>query len=155
MEAMKNFVVGAIDKGGYKLEKMQEKIVRLFALDHLTEQEMDYCLQYAADKADNSVQVDMLELIADLQHRVEALETQDYVVWYSGKVTAKGEIVKFDLDGDGTYDYVMYDGGRTETALGVGAINGWYKVTSNGVKTHTVVRNADRVTYTITPLEQE
>ena len=69
------------------------------------------------------------------------------------KVTAKNEIVKFDLDSDGTYEYVMYAGGRSETSLSVGKIDGWYKVTSNGVKTHSITRNADG-TFTLTPVEQ-
>ena len=93
----------------------------------------------------------MLDMIADLQHRVEALETADYVVWYAGKVTAKNEIVKFDLDGDGVYGYVTYAGGRSETSLSVGKIDGWYKVTSNGVKTHRITRNSDG-TFTLTPV---
>ena len=88
-----------------------------------------------------------------MQHRVEALVTTDYVVWYPGKVTAKNEIVKFDLDNDGTYEYVMYAGGRSETSLSVGKIDGWYKVTSNGIKTHSITRNADG-TFTLTPVEQ-
>ena len=153
MEGMKNFIVSVIDKGDYKLDKIKEKIAKLFMLDHLTEEEMDYLYQYANDNVDNSAQVEMLELIADLQHRVEALETTDYVVWYPGKVTAKNEIVKFDLDKDGTYEYVMYAGGRSETSLSVGKIDGWYKVTSNGVKTHSITRNADG-TFTLTPVEQ-
>jgi len=87
-----------------------------------------------------------------LEHRIEALETADYVVWKAGYVTKRNEIVKFDLDGDGVYDYVMYAGGRTETSLSVGKIDGWYKVTSAGVKTHSITRNSDG-TFTVTPIE--
>jgi len=37
----------------------------------------------------------------------------------------------------------MYDGGRSETSLSVGKIDGWYKVTSNGTKTHIITRSSD------------
>lgn len=148
---MKDFIISIIDKGEYTLDEMKTKIKKLYFLGDLTDEELDYCLQYAADHVDNSLQVDLFQLIADLQHRVEALETADFVVWYPGKVTAKNEIVKIDLDGDGTLDYAMYAGGRSETSLSVGKIDGWYKVTSAGVKTHSITRNSDG-TYTLTEI---
>lgn len=151
MEGMKEFIIGVINKGEYKLEDIEYKIKKLWMLGDITEEDMEELLQLAADSVDNTAQVEMLDLIADLQRRVEALETADYVVWYAGKVTAKNEIVKFDLDGDGVYDYVTYAGGRSETSLGVGKIEGWYKVTSNGVKTHRITRNSDG-TFTLTPV---
>lgn len=151
MEGMKEFIIGVINKGEYKLEDIEYKIKKLWMLGDITEEDMEELLQLAADSVDNAAQVEMLDLIADLQRRVEALETADYVVWYAGKVTAKNEIVKFDLDGDGVYDYVTYAGGRSETSLGVGKIEGWYKVTSNGVKTHRITRNSDG-TFTLTPV---
>lgn len=151
MEGMKEFIIGVINKGEYKLEDIEYKIKKLWMLGDITEEDMEELLQLAADSVDNTAQVEMLDLIADLQRRVEALETADYVVWYAGKVTAKNEIVKFDLDGDGVYDYVTYAGGRSETSLGVGKIEGWYKVTSNGVKTHKITRNSDG-TFTLTPV---
>ena len=151
MEGMKEFIIGVINKGEYKLEDIEYKIKKLWMLGDITEEDMEELLQLAADSVDNAAQVEMLDLIADLQRRVEALETADYVVWYAGKVTAKNEIVKFDLDGDGVYDYVTYAGGRSETSLGVGKIEGWYKVTSNGVKTHKITRNSDG-TFTLTPV---
>ena len=46
----------------------------------------------------------------------------------------------------------MYDGGRSETSLSVGKIEGWFKVTSAGAKTHTITRNADK-TFTLTLIE--
>lgn len=153
MEGMKEFIIGVINKGEYKLEDIEYKIKKLWMLGDITEEDMEELLQLAADSVDNTAQVEMLDLIADLQRRVEALETADYVVWYAGKVTAKNEIVKFDLDGDGVYDYVTYAGGRSETSLSVGKIEGWYKVTSNGVKTHRITRNSDG-TFTLTPVSE-
>lgn len=148
---MKDFIEQVIAKGDYKLDEMETKIKRLYVLGDLTESEMDELLALAANSVDNSAQVDMFAMIVDLQHRVEALETADFPVWKAGYVTKKGEIVKVDLDGDGTLDYAMYYGGRSETSLSVGKIDGWYKVTSAGVKTHTITRNSDG-TYTLTAL---
>ena len=148
---MKKFIEQVIAKGGYKLDELETKIKKLYILGDLTESEMNELLALAANSVDNSAQVDMFAMIVDLQHRVEALETADFPVWKSGYVTKKKEIVKIDLDGDGTLDYAMYDGGRSETSLSVGKINGWFKVTSAGVKTHTITRNSDG-TYTLTAL---
>ena len=148
---MKEFIEQVIAKGDYKLDELEAKIKKLYVLGDLTEAEMDELLVLAADSVDNSAQVDMFTMIVDLQHRVEALETADFAIWKAGYVTKKKEIVKIDLDGDGTLDYAMYDGGRSETSLSVGKINGWFKVTSAGVKTHTITRNSDG-TYTLNAL---
>ena len=148
---MKEFIEQVIAKGDYKLDELEIKIKKLYVLGDLTESEMDELLALAANSVDNSAQVDMFAMIVDLQHRVEALETADFPVWKAGYVTKKGEIVKIDLDGDGTLDYAMYYGGRSETSLSVGKIDGWYKVTSAGVKTHSITRNSDG-TYTLTAL---
>ena len=148
---MKEFIKSVIAKGDYKLEELEVKIKKLYVLGDLTEAEMDELLVLAADSVDNSKQVDMFTKLVDLEHRVEALETADLATWKPGYVTKKGEIVKIDLDGDGTLDYAMYAGGRSETSLSVGKIGGWYKVTSAGVKTHTIKRNSDG-TYTLTAL---
>ena len=151
MMTMKEFIDDVIAKGDYKLDELEVKIKKLYILGDLTEEEMDELLASAADSVDNSAQVDMFAKLVDLEHRVEALETADFATWRPGYVTQKGEIVKIDLDGDGTLDYAMYSGGRSETSLSVGKIDGWYKVTSAGVKTHTITRNSDG-TYTLTAL---
>lgn len=148
---MKDFIKGIIRSGNYKLDEMERKIKKLYVLGDLTESDMSELLTMAANGVDNSAQVDLFAKIVDLEHRLVALETADYAVWTPGYVTQKGEIVKFDIDDDEEYDYFMYDGGRTETSLSIGKIDGWYKVTSNGVKTHTVIKNNDG-TYTITEL---
>lgn len=151
---MKEFIEQVIAKGDYKLEELEVKIKKLYVLGDLTESEMDELLVLAANSVDNSAQVDMFAKLVDLEHRVEALESADFAVWKAGYITKKGEIVKIDLDGDGTLDYAMYAGGRSETSLSVGKIEGWYKVTSSGVKTHTITRNSDG-TFTLTALPEE
>ena len=151
---MRDFIEQVIAKGDYKLDEMETKIKRLYVLGDLTESEMEELLALAANSVDNSAQVDMFAMIVDLQHRVEALETADFPVWKAGYVTKRGEIVKFDLDGDGVLDYCMYAGGRSETSLSIGKIDGWYKVTSSGTKTDIITRNSDG-TYTLTPYTEE
>lgn len=148
---MKEFIKNIIDSGDYKLDEIERKIKKLYVLGDLTENDMEELLTMAADGVDNSAQIDLFNKIVDLEHRIIALESADYAIWTPGYVTRKGEIVKFDLDRNGEYDFVMYDGGRSETSLSVGKINGWYKVTSNGTKTHSVTRNSDG-TYIITEL---
>lgn len=151
MGGMRDFIANVIEKGGYKLEEVETKIKRLYVTGDLTEAEMNELLQLAADSVDNSVQIDLFQKIVDLEHRIEALETADFAEWRPGYVTKKNEIVKIDLNGDGVLDYAMYCGGRSETSLSVGKIDGWYKVTSAGVKTHTINRNSDG-TYTLTEI---
>ena len=150
---MKEFIKSIIRSGNYKLDEMERKIKKLYLLGDLTESDMSELLTMAANGVDNSEQVDLFAKIVDLEHRLVALETADYAVWTAGYVTRKGEIVKFDIDDDGEFDYFMYDGGRSETSLSIGKIDGWFKVTSNGVKTHTVVKNNDG-TYTLTEITE-
>jgi len=140
---MKEFIESIIMSKDYSLDELETKIKKLYLLGDLTSDEMDYLLSLAADNVDNSSQVDLFEKIVELEHRIVALEGAGYAIWKAGYVTKKGEIVKFDIDGDGEYEFVMYDGGRKETSLSVGRIDGWYKVTSTGTKTHTITKNSD------------
>ena len=86
----------------------------------------------ATDGAKDSRQIDLYEKVVDLEHRVSALETKDFVEWYAGYVTKKGETVKFDYNNDKALDLLRYDGGRSETALRPGKIDGWYVVDAEG-----------------------
>lgn len=149
---MKEFIRSIIASGDYILEDLEHKIKKLYVYGDLTEADADELLALAANSVDNSEQVDVYAKLVDLEHRIVALETADFAVWKAGYTTRKGEIVKIDLDGDGEYDFAMYDGGRSETALGVGKIDGWYKVTSAGVKTHVITKDTDG-TFVLTPVE--
>lgn len=149
---MKEFIKSIISSGDYVLEDLEHKIKKLYVYGDLTEADADELFALAANSVNNSAQVDVYAKLVDLEHRVVALETADFAVWKAGYTTRKGEIVKIDLDGDGEYDFAMYDGGRRETALSVGKIDGWYKVTSSGVKTHTITKGADG-TFVLTPIE--
>lgn len=140
---MKEFIKSIILSGNYVLSDIEIKIKKLYILGDLTESDMNELLTMAANNVDDSAQVDLFAKIVDLEHRIVALETADYAVWTAGYVTKKGEIVKIDLDGDGEYDYAMYAGGRSETSLSVGKIDGWYKVTPNGTKTHIITKGSN------------
>ena len=132
---MRDFIENIINGGEYNLEELDVKIKRLYVMGDLTETDMEELLVLAAEKANNAAQIDIFAKLVDLEHRIVALETDGYATWSAGYVTKKGEIVKIDLNNDGELDFAMYDGGRSETSLSVGKINGWYKVTSTGTKT--------------------
>lgn len=149
---MKEFIKSIISSGDYVLEDLEHKIKKLYVYGDLTEADADELLALAANSVNNSAQVDVYAKLVDLEHRIVALETADFAIWKAGYTTRKGEIVKIDLDGDGEYDFAMYDGARSQTALSVGKIDGWYKVTSSGVKTHTISKDTDG-TFVLTPIE--
>ena len=131
---MKDFLENIIRTGNYVLSEMEERIEKLYALGKLTTEELDELLALAADNARDSMQIDVTAKLKELEDRVFALEHKepDYAVWVPGYVTKQGETVKFDYDNDGILDLLRYDGGRTETALRPGKINGWHVVDAQG-----------------------
>lgn len=132
---MKDFIESVIRTGNYILSEMEERIQKMYVLGKLTEQEMTELLALAAENARDSMQIDITEKLKELEDRIYALEhpvEPDYVIWYSGYVTKKGETVKYDYDQDGVYDLLRYDGGRAETALRPGKIDGWHVVDADG-----------------------
>lgn len=122
----------------YNLDDLTRKIDKMFIEDKLTEAERDELILLATENARDSAQVDLFNKIVDLEHRIVALESAmtttepEPVVWYSGYVTKKNEVVKYDYDNDGTLDLLRYDGGRNETALKPGKIDGWHVVDKDG-----------------------
>ena len=132
---MKEFIETVIRTGNYILSEMEERIQKMYVLGKLTEQEMTDLLALAADNAKDEMQIDITEKLKELEDRIYALEhpvEPDYVIWYSGYVTKKGETVKYDYDNDGILDLLRYDGGRAETALRPGKIDGWHVVDKDG-----------------------
>lgn len=132
---MKEFLEGIIRTGNYVLTEMEERIEKLYALGKLTTEELEELLALAANNANDSMQIDVTAKLKELEDRILALEHPAepvYPVWTAGYVTRKGEIVQYDYDGDGQMDLLRYDGGRSETALRPGKIDGWHVVDSVG-----------------------
>ncbi len=129
---IKGYIETVIAGRQYNAEELTYKIDRLWIDGKLTEAERNELIALANDSADNSAQVDFYAKLVDLEHRVVALETADVVVWTAGYTTKKGEVVKYDYDKDGVMDLLRYDGGRAETSLRPGKIDGWHVVDSAG-----------------------
>ena len=106
----------------------------MYVLGKLTAEEMSELLALAADHATDERQIDVVAKLKELEDRIFALEHKepDYAVWVPGYVTKQGETVKFDYDNDGIIDLLRYDGGRTETSLRPGKIDGWHVVDADG-----------------------
>ena len=141
--------------GGYVLADMEQRIDRCWLEGHLTTEQRDELRTLAAEKARDADQIDVVARLADLDHRVWELEhpTEQYPIWTAGHTTAKGDIVRFDVTGDGEYDLCQYDGARATTSIGVGRINGWFMLDRELNRTHTITRDADGG-YVLTPIEQ-
>lgn len=128
----KEIFLTLIKSGNYNLDELSVKLDKMYIEGKLTEAERDELLLMATDGADDSKQIDLYAKVVDLEHRIVALETKDFVEWKAGYVTKKGETVKFDYNDDGELDLLRYDGGRSETALRPGKIDGWHVVDSEG-----------------------
>lgn len=128
----KEIFLTLIKSGNYNLDELSVKLDKMYIEGKITEAERDELLLMATENAKDSAQIDLYKKIVDLEHRIVALETKDFVEWYAGYTTKKGETVKFDYDNDGTLDLLRYDGGRNETALKPGKIDGWHVVDSEG-----------------------
>ena len=138
---MKEFFESIIRTGNYRLEDMEIRIKKIYAMGDLTEQEMVELLDLAAEQADDNRQIDVAAMIADLEQRVSVLESRGVVVWVAGMTTAKGQTVLYDVDKDSVLDYCRYDGGRASTSLAPGKINGWVKTDAAGTVTHTIEKD--------------
>ena len=138
---MYNFLKDIIAHPLYRLEDMEDRILKIYARGKLTAEEMNELLDLAANNANDSLQFDIAAAIADLEQRVAAIEAKGIITWTSGTVTKKGQTVLFDIDGDGILDYCRYDGGRASTSLRPGKIDGWVKTDANGNATHTITKD--------------
>jgi hypothetical protein len=142
--------------GGYTLESMEDRIERLWVEGKLTTEQRDELRTLAAESAKDADQVDVVARLAELERRVYDLEhpTDIYPVWTQGYITKKGEIVRFDVSGDGVLDLCQYNGGRNETSLSIGKIEGWNMLDRELTPTHTITRDADGG-YVLTPINAE
>lgn len=143
---MKEFIESVIRTGNYVLSEMEERIQRMYVLGKITEADMVELLNLAAEYADDTKQIDIAAILADLEKRIEVLESAGVVVWTQGHVTAKGETVLYAIlkPDDMTLRYCRYDGGRASTALSPGKIDGWVVLASaGGAITHRIEKDGD------------
>jgi len=141
---MYEFIRNLILSGGYKLDAMERTIERHYVRAELTDEQRTELLNLAADHADDSKEVDVLAILADLEQRVARLESAGVVVWTSGHITAKGETVLYDILKEGQLRYLRYDGGRASTALAPGKIDGWFVLDGlGGNVTHKVEKDSE------------
>lgn len=138
---MRQFLEEIINQHNYVLADMETRICKLYAMGKLSEEDMNYLLTLAAENANDTMQIDVAAVLADLEQRVSALESKGVKVWVSGMVTAKGQTVLYDVDKDGTLDYCRYDGGRATTSSSPGKITGWVKTDASGNVTHTITKD--------------
>lgn len=131
-----------INGGAFILTDIESKLEASWIEGKLTLEEKVELLSLAADCADDSRQIDIAAVLADLESRIAALESAGVVVWTSGHVTQKGETVLYDIIKEGHYRYCRYDGGRASTALSPGKIDGWVVLSgAGGNVTHTVQKD--------------
>ena len=148
---MYEIIKGIINSRNYNLSDLEERICKLYALGKLTDEQMEELLNLAGEQADDNKQIDVAERIADIERRLNIIESKGLVVWVNGTITAKGQTVLFDIDNDGILDMCMYGGGRATTSSKPGNITGWYKVNSDGVPTHTITKVDGQIV--LTPIE--
>lgn len=143
---MYEFLKSLIAAGGYRLDAMERTIERHYVRGDLTDAQRVELLQLAADNADDSKEIDVVAVLADLEQRVARLEAAGIVVWTSGHITAKGETVLYPIlkPNDMTLRYCRYDGGRASTSLSPGKIDGWVVLASAGGEvTHRVEKDSE------------
>lgn len=143
-----------IQRGEYLLDNMEDRVNKCWLETKITDEQRDELLALAAECARDEYQVDLLAMYADHDARIYALEhpTDIYPIWQQGQVTKKGEIVRYDVTGDGALDLCMFDGGNAQTALFIGKIQGWFLLDRELNKVATFLRNAEG-TFDITPIE--
>lgn len=114
---MKEFIESVINTGNYNLAEMEERIDKMYIMGKITDEEAVYLKNLADEKADDSKQIDISAVLADLEVRISVLESAGVVVWKQGMSTAKGQTVLYDILKEGQLRYCRYDGGRSATSL--------------------------------------
>lgn len=128
-----------ISTGEYRISDMEERIETVYAQGKITAEERAELLSLASDHAKDTLQIDVVAKLADLESRISVLESAGVVVWKSGMSVAKGQTVLYDILKEGQLRYCRYDGGRSATSLSPGKIEGWVILASaGGAVTHTV-----------------
>jgi hypothetical protein len=131
-----------IATGEYRISDMEERIETIFAQGKITAEERAELITLCNESAKDTLQIDIVAKLADLENRISVLESAGIVVWKSGMSTAQGQTVLYDILKDGVMRYCRYDGGRSATSLSPGKIEGWVILASAGGEiTHTVEKD--------------
>ena len=148
---MYEIIKGIINSRNYNLSDLEGRIVKLYAMGKLTDEQMEELLSLAAENTNDALNMDIAERIVALENRVSAIEGQGIRAWNKDTPTAKGQVVLYDIDSDGVFDRVRYDGGRATTTSRPGNIEGWVVVDSSGTPTHTISKVDGQIV--LTPIE--
>lgn len=150
-----NIYKTVIETGEYRISDMEERIETVYAQGKITAEQRAELLALASDSAKDTLQIDVIAKLADLESRISVLESAGIVVWKSGMSTAKGQTVLYDILKEGQLRYCRYDGGRSATSLSPGKIEGWVVLASaGGAVTHTVGKD-ENGNIILTPVEGE
>ncbi len=145
-----------ISGGSYVLDELEGRIDALWVEGKLTDAQRAELKRLAAEGARDSMQVDVIAKLAEMETRIYNLEhpTDIYPVWQQGQTSEKGVVYRYDVTGDGELDLVRYDGGRASTSLSIGKIEGWHMLDRELNIAATITRDADGG-YVITPVNTE
>ena len=150
-----NIYKTVIETGEYRISDMEERIETVYAQGKISAEQRAELLSLASDHAKDTLQIDIIAKLADLESRISVLESAGVVVWKSGMSTAKGQTVLYDILKEGQLRYCRYDGGRSATSLSPGKIEGWVILeTAGGAVTHTVGKD-ENGNIIIVPVEGE
>jgi len=131
---MKEFFEQVIKTGQFVLAEMEDRIDKAFVMGKISAEDTVELKELAAEYAKDEKQIDVAAILADLEKRLEVLESAGIRVWVNGMTTAKGQTVLYAIlkPEDTTLRYCRYDGGRASTALSPGKIDGWVVLASAG-----------------------
>ena len=150
-----NIYKSVINTGEYRISDMEERIETVYAQGKITAEQRAELLNLASDSARDTLQIDVIAKLADLESRISVLESAGVVVWKSGMSTAKGQTVLYDILKEGQLRYCRYDGGRSATSLSPGKIEGWVILASaGGAVTHTVSKD-ENGNIVLIPVEED
>ena len=143
---MKEFFEQVIKTGQFVLAEMEDRIDKAFVMGKISAEDAVALKELAAEYAKDEKQIDVAAILADLEKRMEVLESAGIRVWVNGMTTAKGQTVLYAIlkPDDTTLRYCRYDGGRASTALSPGKIDGWVVLASAGGEvTHRIEHDTD------------
>lgn len=144
-----------ISTGEYRISDMEERIETVYAQGKITAEQRAELLNLASDSARDTLQINVIAKLADLESRISVLESAGIVVWKAGMSTAKGQTVLYDILKEGQLRYCRYDGGRSATSLSPGKIDGWVILkTAGGAVTHTVGKD-ENGNIVLIPVEED